>query len=61
MKKDKRKHHGVVDKHPSDQQFHKSDEITFVVKKFWSQHLEKPSLMTQQIGWQAGRQIMGGF
>ena len=29
--KDKRKHHGAVDKHSSEQQFRKSDAITFVV------------------------------
>ena len=29
--KDKRKHHGAVGKHSSEQQFRKSDMITFVV------------------------------
>ena len=29
--KDKRKHHGAVDKHPLEQQFHKCDVITFPV------------------------------
>ena len=29
---DKRKHHGAMDKCSSEQQFHKSEEITFVVK-----------------------------
>ena len=29
--KDKRKHHGAVDKRSLEQQFHKSDGITFVV------------------------------
>ena len=32
--KDKRKHRGAVDKRFSEQQFHKSDAITFVVQKF---------------------------
>ena len=31
-----RKHHDTVDKHSSEQQFCKSDVITFVVQKFWS-------------------------
>ena len=34
--KDKKNHHGTVDKLSSEQQFHKSTEITFVVWNFWS-------------------------
>ena len=34
--KDKRKHHGAVDKRSLEQQFHKSDAITFIVWINWS-------------------------
>ena len=34
--KDKRNHHGVVGKSFLEQQFHKSDMITFAVLNFWS-------------------------
>ena len=34
--KDKRNHHGAVGKSSLEQQFHKSDVITFAVLNFWS-------------------------
>ena len=34
--KDKRNRHGTVGKLSSEQQFHKSDAITFAVLNFWS-------------------------
>ena len=47
------KHHGTVDNCSSEQQFCKSDVITFAVEKFWG---HTPSILQQ-----AGRQNTGKF
>ena len=49
---DEKNHHGALDKPSSEQQFRKSDVITFVVWKIWS---HTPSA-TGSYGRQAGRQ-----
>ena len=49
---DEKNHHGALDKSSSEQQFHKSDVITFVVWKIWS---HTPSA-TGSYGRPAGRQ-----
>ena len=50
--KDKRNRHGAVGKSSSEQQFCKSDTITFAVLNFWS---PTPSA-TESYGKLAGRQ-----
>ena len=44
---DKRKHHGTLDKHSSEQQFHKSDAITvpMLCEKTGAVELVQPGLM----------------
>ena len=55
--KDKRNYHGAVGKLFSEQHFHKSAAITFIVRNFWS---PTPSATSRQAGGradgQAGRQ-----
>ena len=43
--KDKRKHHGTVDKHSSEQQFRKFDAITFLCEKTEALAIVEPGLM----------------
>ena len=50
--KDKRNHHGAVDKSSSEQHFRKCVVITFIVEISGVLHLVEPGLTA---GWQAGR------
>ena len=59
--KDKRNHHGAVDKPSSEQQFRKFASITFVVWNSWSCTLSASGSYGRQGGWQAGRQNPGKF
>ena len=54
--KDKRKHHGAVDKRSSEQQFRKSDAITVIVLKNWSPSHSGTGSYGRQAVWQADRQ-----
>ena len=53
--KDEKEHHGAVVEPSSEQQFHKSDAITFVVCKIWS---HTPSTNEFMAGLQAGSQTI---
>ena len=55
--KEEKKHHGAVDKSSSEQQFHKSNEITLLCKKSGAILLVLVGLMA---GWQS-EQILVDF
>ena len=63
--KDKKNHHGAVDKPSSEQQFRKSAAIGFVVWNFWSCTPSASGsygrLAGWLAGWLAGRQNPGKF
>ena len=50
--KDKRNRHGIVGKSSSEQQFHKSNTITFAVLNFWSCTPSATKSYVRLAGWQ---------